>query len=150
MRENRSRREAERQRQQREKEGQRVAREEAKRRDQGEVTRKRQEAQRQEKMVQQEMVRLRRQMEERRNLERLVRQRYGIHSNHSPVLKWAPVFEMTLRSDCSLCVLSVWWIEWIDDNLLKSQLGMLPGPNNYCRSVLVEKWRIVQHDETTM
>ncbi|KAE8279864.1 Coiled-coil domain-containing protein 191 [Larimichthys crocea] len=72
---NRSRREAERQRQQREKEGQRVAREEAKRRDQGEVMRKRQEAQRQEKMVQQEMVRLRRQMEERRNLERLVRQR---------------------------------------------------------------------------
>lgn len=107
MRENRARREAERERQQREREARRGAREEAKRRERGEETRKKQEARRQEEMVQQEMVRLRRQMEERRSLEQLVRQRYGFHSNHWPLLKWflqPPFYEMTLNllSDCIL------------------------------------------------
>lgn len=82
VRENRARQEAERQRQQGEREARRDAREEAKRMEREEETTKRQQARRQEDMVQQEMVTLRRQMEERRGLEQLVRQRYGIHSNH--------------------------------------------------------------------
>lgn len=84
MRENRARRESERQRQQGEREALRGAGEEAKRREREKETRKRQQARRQEEMVQQEMVTLRRIMEEKRGLERLVRQRYGVQSNHRP------------------------------------------------------------------
>uniref|UniRef100_A0A8C9ZDP4 Coiled-coil domain containing 191 n=1 Tax=Sander lucioperca TaxID=283035 RepID=A0A8C9ZDP4_SANLU len=92
--------------QQREREARRGAIEEEKRRERVEDTRKKQQGRRQEEMVQQEMVRLRRQMEERRGLEQLVRQRYGIHSNHRPVLKCLlPKSEITL----SLLHFSKWY-----------------------------------------
>lgn len=118
VRENRARREAERERQQREREAQRGAREEAKRREQGEETRKKLEARRQEEMVQQEMVRLRRQMEERRGLEQLVRQRYGIHSNHWPLLEWflQPPFYIwpSISYMIASCLLYLPMVDWID------------------------------------
>ncbi|KAM9332167.1 coiled-coil domain-containing protein 191 [Pholidichthys leucotaenia] len=75
VRENRTRREAERLRQQREREVQRGAREEARRRERGEEMKRKREERRQEEMMQLEMVRLRRQVEEKRCLEQLVRQR---------------------------------------------------------------------------
>ena len=84
VRENRARRDAERQSQQREREAQRVAREETKRRKREEEVKKKQEAHRQEELMQQEMVQLRRQMQERKGPDRVIRQRYGLHSNRQP------------------------------------------------------------------
>lgn len=73
VKENRTRRDAEREKMRKEKEVLREAREEAWQLEQEKQARKRQEARKQEEIIQQEMIRLRREMEEKRNVELLAR-----------------------------------------------------------------------------